>query len=332
MQMNRYIKSFICGNQAKLFLYAHSLGLDIEIFIKEFMKSELCKQIDSSFSFWQTQPVESIFEFLVINKEISCKINKSQKINLDALEWLGFFYRHWHFLTGESSKQIIKFLPVKEGLKNWYKFHQLDENIAIKLAKDKYNISKNKHRKSEIKNSLENKLVESFFISGKGDSIYKNPLYFSFLAKRILYKLNKENEYLNLEYTFNNAYYDFVNGDKKLGLKTTTFSKNYKDDLVTVFTLDNLEAMFYKINTEVSIIFYFAYHERYQNEENLLEDIENLIKTFKPSERKYEYIYIYSYSKLYEINENNEINVYSLPLSTRERKGIAQEMKKYGLI
>lgn len=330
--MSNYLKSFICSNQAKLFAYAFSLGLDIETFIEEYMQSSVASKMDKSYSLLHTQSVETIFEYLKINKEISCKKNPKQKINLEAIEWLGFFYRKWHFLTNESSKQILRFLSPKEGLKGWYKYHQIDESEVIYIIKEKYNLKKNNHRKNEVKKSLENRLVESFFKTGKGEALYHHPQYFSFLAKRILFKLNKDPKFLELEYTFDRKYYDFITPSKDLGIKTKTFSYQFKENIIFGFNLDDFEAMFYKVNTDLSILFYFAYNEDYEDADNLLKDINELIRDKKPSQRKYEYIYIYSYSKLYEISDSNELNIYSIPLSSREKRGIANEMKKYGLL
>ena len=45
----------------------------------------------------------------------------------------------------------------------------------------------------------------------------------------------------------------------------------------------------------------------------------------------FDYIYIYRDGKMYEINRANELYIFDISLSKRERLGIVSELKKEGL-
>ena len=42
----------------------------------------------------------------------------SEVYSEELIYWIGYIYRYWHYVTGESSKEIIKLAPVKVMKKN----------------------------------------------------------------------------------------------------------------------------------------------------------------------------------------------------------------------
>jgi len=102
----------IQDKQSRLFVYAQNQGVDILEFVNCFMKSDLAKEIDKEFSNIQLETISSWYEE-IFNKY---KIKKSKSnVSEEILLWLGYFYRKWHYLTGEPSFKIIRYLPAKEA-------------------------------------------------------------------------------------------------------------------------------------------------------------------------------------------------------------------------
>ena len=106
MEMSKYLQSFIANNQKDLFLLAYDSQVDIIQFIYRYMKSDICSKIDSDFSYWQTQSTVTILEAVLQEIKVDERITKNVMFNRDAIEWLGYFYRKWHFMTGETSTLI----------------------------------------------------------------------------------------------------------------------------------------------------------------------------------------------------------------------------------
>ena len=321
MERNLYFENYINNLQKDIFLLAFDSNYDIIKFISFYMKSDVRKEMDKSYTSWHNQPASRILEEVVTNNPIS-KVNK-QAINRDAVEWLGYFYSKWHFITGEPSKSIIRFLNPVNGLKNFYALHQLDENDAIERCKRLYNLSRNNHRKNEDKNSEESK------------QRYDDPIYYSFLSIRMLYKLTKNQVFNELRYVGDQNDYDFVDNSYSVGIKGDVIFSNNDDRIIGRYKEADDTANKYLRKASTSIYFCFVFSTYYEIDNNfgekLLLDISEIKKQFAPSKRQYSYLYFYLLGKLYEITPTNEIFVYAMPLSKRERRGIINKMKGLGL-
>ena len=222
MKRNVYFENYINNLQKDIFLVAYDSNYEIGEFISSYMKSNVRKEIDKPFSSWHNQNPYRIYEE-VRSENKSIKKVKKQVINRDAVEWLGFFYSKWHFLTGESSRSIIKFLKPISGLKDYYSLHQLDETEAIEKCKRLYNLSRNNHRRNENKRGFSLK------------THYGNPTYYSYLATRMLYKLKKDKVLTELRYTGDIDNYDFIDDDDNYGIKSNVIFDNDKSDLITKY-------------------------------------------------------------------------------------------------
>lgn len=319
MERSPYFENYINNLQKDIFLLAFESNIEIVDFITCYMKSKIRFEMDKPYTFWHTQPSIRIFEEIILANHIK-KIDK-QKINIDAVEWLGFFYSKWHFLTGESSKSIISFLPAIEGLRQYYVLHQLDEVEAIEIAKRHYNLSRNAHRLNEYSNSKES------------NNEYSDPIYYSFLSVRLLYKLWKDQIFDLVKYAKDYSSYDFLDDDYKLGIKGDVIFSKDNTDIIQKYKQAEKDIVNCLRRSEKSIYFCFVFSSIYEsNDERFELDIRVLRKEYPPINRNFNSIYFYRLGKLYEINSSNELYVYSLPLSKRERMGILKKMKEYGLI
>ena len=321
MERNLYFENYINNLQKDIFLLAFDSNYDIIKFISLYMKSGVRKEMDKTYTSWHNQPASRILEEVVASDSIS-KVNK-QTINRDAVEWLGYFYSKWHFMTGESSKNIMRFLNPIHGLKNFYTLHQLDENDAIERCKRLYNLSRNNHRKNEDKNSDESK------------QRYDDPIYYSFLSTRMLYKLTKNQMFNGLNYVGDQNNYDFVDSSYSVGIKSDVIFSNNEDRIIGRYKEADETANKYLRKANTSIYFCFVFSTYYEIDDNfdekLLLSISEIKKQFTPNKRQYNYLYFYLLGKLYEITPTNEMFVYSMPFSKRERQGILNKMKELGL-
>ena len=120
--------------QGKLFELSGNAGYDSEKFIKTFMKSKIAKGLDSEFDFMQWAGKEYILERMQDEYPEGC-IKGGKIYNAEALYWIGYLYRYWHFYTGETSRDIYK--QADAGTLNtlYLGYHTLDVEAAIDRLK-----------------------------------------------------------------------------------------------------------------------------------------------------------------------------------------------------
>lgn len=294
-------RSELLESQSRLFYLMSNKNLDIVDAANKFMKSSIVKEIDKYFSTSQLDPANIWLEQL--ENEFTIKKSKD-KYNIEAIRWLGYFYRKWHFLTGEPSYKIVRYLSPINGLKAYYTYHQLDENRAIELIKGIYNSSRNVHRKYEIKtNYLNSKNIFNYDIR-----------FLSYLSKKVLYKLTNDEKFK--KYRFDNK--DKVFNHNKTIYKTLLINK--VDNLIEYIKRNKLNKIVN--NNKSNVLFIYISNKRYKD---LYKDVSYISNNNLLG--KYDYVYIYSFGSIYEINGANEINKYYIPISKRDISGINREIK-----
>ena len=78
---------------------------------------------------------EYILENLI--KEQSIK-SGCEQFDKEALFWIGYVYRYWHLLTGESSRDIYRQAYAKTMNECYLGFHSLEVAMAIENLKEIY--------------------------------------------------------------------------------------------------------------------------------------------------------------------------------------------------
>lgn len=101
------------------------------------MTSDLAKDLDSEYNRMQWAGEEYLLEELLATcKE---KLTATVKdVSKEALFWMGYIYRYWHFYTGEESSKIYKQAPFDTMNTNYFMFHTLDSEMAIENLKEIY--------------------------------------------------------------------------------------------------------------------------------------------------------------------------------------------------
>lgn len=127
----------LCDIQGRLFELSLAHSVASEAFISSFMESELAAGLDRSYDRLQWMGEEYLFD------EVMDKLDKDETTPnselaqagalypREALYWMGWIYRFWHFYTGESSAQIYAQAPAQLMLRLWPAFHTLDNEMAI---------------------------------------------------------------------------------------------------------------------------------------------------------------------------------------------------------
>jgi hypothetical protein len=120
----------LCDIQGRLFELSAEKELDSEHFAEAFMHSKTAAALDSPYNRMQWAGEEYLLE--EVQAECSEKLTKSEKrYGLEELYWMGYLYRYWHLLTGESSVKIYRQASARTMRQNYLMFHTLDPEMAI---------------------------------------------------------------------------------------------------------------------------------------------------------------------------------------------------------
>ncbi|MCQ2393405.1 MAG: hypothetical protein MJ249_03880 [Kiritimatiellae bacterium] len=133
MQLNHF-QLQQCKIQAKTFALLYGQGYDPKEFVPAFMNSKVSVGLDSLFHRFQWAGEEYLSEELVEEQGL-VKSKRAGEESAEAVFWIGYLYRYWHFVTGETSKDIYFQAPVNILLDVYPGFHALDTEIAVEELK-----------------------------------------------------------------------------------------------------------------------------------------------------------------------------------------------------
>ncbi len=122
-----------CEMQAALFESLNARDVDAKVFIKAFMNSRAAAGLDSTFDHFQWAGIEYIYEDVMEEFGIKTVANPP-RYNTEALWYGGYITRFWHYLTGETSKEI--YAQCNENLLlQCYGFHSEANEMAVEDIK-----------------------------------------------------------------------------------------------------------------------------------------------------------------------------------------------------
>lgn len=126
----------LCDIQGRLFKLSAQRGINSAEFIKVFMKSATAKALDSTYNRMQWAGEEYLLEEVV--DEAGDRLEKQGEVYAEELiYWIGYIYRYWHYVTGESSKEIIKLAPVKVKKQNYEWLYMMTQEEVIERLTEK---------------------------------------------------------------------------------------------------------------------------------------------------------------------------------------------------
>lgn len=125
----------LCDTQGQLFELAAERGYASETFIKAYMTSAVAADMDKEFHHIQWAGKAYILSRM--EDELSDQLVKGGEIyDKEALYWMGYIYRYWHFYTGESSREIYKQAPAKTMNVVYLMYHTMSPEMAIDRLKE----------------------------------------------------------------------------------------------------------------------------------------------------------------------------------------------------
>ena len=126
----------LCDIQGRLFRLSDRRGISSAEFIKVFMKSATAKALDSTYNRMQWAGEEYLLEEVI--DEAGDRFEKPGEVYTEELiYWIGYIYRYWHYVTGESSKEIYKQAPVIVMKHNYERLYIMTPEEAIEILKEK---------------------------------------------------------------------------------------------------------------------------------------------------------------------------------------------------
>ncbi len=133
----------LCSYQATLFEKTiKETDCSSQIFIRRFMNSKLAERIDNTgFIFDSTDYIDALIE---IENQYGKSSYGIEKYKVEEMYWIGYIYRYWAYITGESSKKIYKKIKPEKLRKLYFPYHSLDpkqaiERIMEEIAPEKLN-------------------------------------------------------------------------------------------------------------------------------------------------------------------------------------------------
>ena len=125
----------LCDIQGRLFKLSAQRGINSAEFIKVFMKYAKAKALDSTYNRIQWAGEEYLLEEVI--DEAGDRFKKPGEVYSEELiYWIGYIYRYWHYVTGESSKEIIKLAPVKVMKQNYERLYLMTPEEVIEILKE----------------------------------------------------------------------------------------------------------------------------------------------------------------------------------------------------
>ena len=125
----------LCDIQGRLFKLSARRGIRSAGFIKVFMKSATAKALDSTYNRMQWAGEEYLLEEVI--DEAGDRFEKPGEVYAEELiYWIEYIYRYWHYVTGESSKEIYKQTPVKVMKQNYERLYMMIPEEVIDMLKE----------------------------------------------------------------------------------------------------------------------------------------------------------------------------------------------------
>ena len=125
----------LCDTQGQLFELAAERGYASETFIKAYMTSAVAADMDKEFHHIQWAGKAYILSRM--EDEFADQLVKVGEIyDKEALYWMGYIYRYWHFYTDENSREIYKQAPAKTMNVVYLMYHTMSPEMAIDRLKE----------------------------------------------------------------------------------------------------------------------------------------------------------------------------------------------------
>ena len=118
----------LCSVQGKMFELSAKKNLSSKEFIDFYMQSNTASFFDLPYDRTQWLGEENLLQDVLDEKS---DLPSGNSFNTEALFWIGYTYRYWHLLTGQTSKEISQICPAETMNALYPAYHTLDCTMAI---------------------------------------------------------------------------------------------------------------------------------------------------------------------------------------------------------
>ena len=118
----------LCGVQGKMFELSAKKNLSSKDFIDSYMQSQTAKFFDLPYDRTQWLGEENLLYDIMEEKQ---NLKQGDLYDTEALFWIGYTYRYWHFLTNQASDEIGKKCSAEMMHALYPAYHTLDCAQAI---------------------------------------------------------------------------------------------------------------------------------------------------------------------------------------------------------
>ena len=128
---NRVLTGFerqLCSVQGKMFEISVKRNFSSREFIDSYMNGKTAYYFDLPYDRTQWLGEENLFQDVLDEGK---SLPKGKTYPLDSVYWIGYIYRYWHFLTGQSSKEISAICNAQLANALYPAYHTLDCTAAI---------------------------------------------------------------------------------------------------------------------------------------------------------------------------------------------------------
>ena len=129
----------LCDIQGRLFERSGAEGLDSASFARAFMEGPVGAGYDLPFD--RTQWMGEAYLLDEVRDLAGGLVAAGLSYSADALYWMGYTYRWWHFFTGESSAQIHRIADAETMNANYAGFHTIGMDLAVENLKELHRLS-----------------------------------------------------------------------------------------------------------------------------------------------------------------------------------------------
>lgn len=125
----------LCELQARVFEASLRLSEDgSAVFVRRFMRSGLARRLDSGGAALEFADVGQMVR--EVDAEYGGKAYGSAKFTAEEMHWMGYLYRCWCCITGDSSKLAYKQIGARELRMLFGGYHSLDATLAVERIRD----------------------------------------------------------------------------------------------------------------------------------------------------------------------------------------------------
>jgi hypothetical protein len=103
-------------------------------FVRRYMRSELARRLDDTgFVLEFSDPIQMVRE---VDDEYGNKAYGSERFDAEEMHWMGYIYRCWCCMTGESSKVVHRAIGARELRSLFAGYHTMDPVRAVERMRE----------------------------------------------------------------------------------------------------------------------------------------------------------------------------------------------------